>query len=281
MRTLIFVFFMASLAVPFSVDGAVLTNEIAWMGTNVSSNNEWLELFNNGSTSVSVNGWVLGDGASLVIPLSGTIGAWAYVVLERTDDSTVPGMTAFLTYTGALSNDGRTLTLYRADGGIEDQVVGGTGWKNIGGDNTTKFTAQRTATGWMTASPTPGKPNGAPTPKGTSITEVSPNTRRATPLRTPPLPIRADATQTNLLSTERVGIPRDSSLRVEASSSGVVTPSEVSTVTIPIGNTHVVTTKGSFASTTNRFPYLGLVAIILLATVVLYRTPTTQPEKKS
>ena len=145
------------LLVPHSLFAAVTINEIAWMGSVNSANDEWIELYNDGS-SVSVDGWVLSDGQGLDIMLAGSVGAGTYAVLERTDDTSAPG-SAFLIYTGALGNDGRTLTLKRADGSIEDQVVGGADWSNIGGDNTTKETAQYTTNGWVTGTPTPGEKN--------------------------------------------------------------------------------------------------------------------------
>ncbi|HEU4677815.1 MAG TPA: lamin tail domain-containing protein [Candidatus Paceibacterota bacterium] len=139
----------------------VRINEVAWMGTAENANDEWIELFNDGTDDVSLDGWTLSDGDTLSVTLSGVLFAGAYGVLERTDDDTVPGVSAFLIYTGALGNDGRTLTLSRADGSTEDRVVGGDAWTNIGGDNETKATAQRTASGWTTAAPTPGERNEA------------------------------------------------------------------------------------------------------------------------
>ncbi len=143
---------------PHASEAAILINEVAWMGTTVGPNEEWIELYNDGGEDVPVDGWVLSDNVSLNIPLAGSISAGEYAVLERTDDDTVSG-TAFLIYTGALSNDGRTLTLRRSDASIEDQVAGGEEWSNIGGDNTTKDTAQRTQSGWITGVPTPGETN--------------------------------------------------------------------------------------------------------------------------
>ncbi len=124
------------------------------MGTSVSSYDEWIELYNSGS-SMSVDGWSLSDGNKLDIPLSGTIAAGSHVVLERADDNSAPG-TAFLIYSGTLSNSGATLTLRDANGGVIDTVVGGEDWSSVGGDNTTKETAQRTNDGWVTMGATPG-----------------------------------------------------------------------------------------------------------------------------
>lgn len=157
-RFLVCIAIVCALMVPLSVDAAVVINEVAWMGTSVSANDEWIELYNNGSSPTALDDWVFSDNASLSVTLSGTIPAGGYAVLERTDDSSASGA-AFLMYTGALSNSGGTLTLKRSDGGIEDQVAGGENWENIGGDNATKETAQRTVGGWITANATPGAQN--------------------------------------------------------------------------------------------------------------------------
>lgn len=139
---------------------AVRINEVAWMGSSANANHEWIELYNAGDSPVSLTGWSLTDGANLNIGLTGSIEAASYGVLERTSDDSAPGV-ALLTYAGALVNTGATLTLRDAGGGIVDQVAGGTDWQNIGGDNATKETAQYTATGWVTDSPTPGAVNGS------------------------------------------------------------------------------------------------------------------------
>lgn len=139
---------------------AVSINEIAWMGGVDSANHEWIELYNSSDTAVVVDGWEISDGMNLKIKLVGSIPAGEYAVLERTSEESSPA-TAFLLYTGALVNTGVTLTITDAAGGIVDQVTGGENWQNIGGDNTTKETAQYTTKGWVTDSPTPGKVNGS------------------------------------------------------------------------------------------------------------------------
>lgn len=137
---------------------AVTLSEIAWMGSTASANHEWIELHNSGPSPVDVSGWTLTDNMNLTIPLAGSIAAGEYVVLERTTDDSAPG-TAFLIYTGALVNTGATLSLRRADGGLEDQVAGGENWQLLGGDNVTKETAQYTTSGWVTGPATPGRAN--------------------------------------------------------------------------------------------------------------------------
>lgn len=158
MKRLIFLILFCVVAVPNISSANVRVNEIAWMGTAAGPNEEWIELYNDGSESVDLTGWILTDGVSLSIPLTGSITPGSFAVLERTDDTTVTG-TAFLIYTGALGNDGRTLTLTRNDTSVEDQVVGGPNWESIGGNNVTKETAQRTSDGWVTGVGTPGMLN--------------------------------------------------------------------------------------------------------------------------
>ncbi len=162
-------FFKFSAALIFSIflmlsfssttHAAVMFSEIAWMGTLENANDEWIELYNHDGTDMNVDGWTITDGASLEIALRGIIPSRTIVLLERTDESTVSGITAFQIYTGALGNDGRTLTLKRGDGTTEDRVVGGENWTSIGGDNITKQTPQATMNGWVTGTPTPGAPN--------------------------------------------------------------------------------------------------------------------------
>jgi|GEM_PF-722397 len=141
---------------------AIEITEVAWMGSTESANHEWIELFNAGA-SVDVSGWQLTDGNNLDIVLSGTISADEHVVLERTSDASAPG-SAFLVYTGALSNAGATLTLRDSSGAVVDQVVGGEDWQVIGGNNETKDTAQLAQGVWVTQVPSPGRnPSGVTT----------------------------------------------------------------------------------------------------------------------
>ena len=39
----------------------IVINEIAWMGTTVSANNEWMELYNPTDASISISNWTLND----------------------------------------------------------------------------------------------------------------------------------------------------------------------------------------------------------------------------
>lgn len=141
---------------------SVRINEIAWMGTLASNTNEWVELYNDAPQAVDLSGWHVDaqDGVPS-IALSGSIGANGYYLIERTDDKTLPGITADLvtSFGGGLSNAGETLYLKDASGATLDTVASGKDWANIGGDNTSKQTAQRTANSWITGTPTPRAAN--------------------------------------------------------------------------------------------------------------------------
>lgn len=137
---------------------SVRINEIAWMGTTSSANDEWMELYNTDSSSVDLSGWTLSatDGAP-VVTLSGSISGNSYFLLERTDDSTVPSETADQIYSGALGNEGENLTLKNTGGSVIDTVNQSGGWE--GGDNVTKETMQYTGSIWVTGSSTPRAQN--------------------------------------------------------------------------------------------------------------------------
>ncbi len=147
-----------SILIPGSVFAAVSISEIAWMGTDISPNDEWLELYNDGDSSVSLDGWTLiaTDGAPS-ITLSGSVGGNGYFLLERTDDTTVPDVTADQIFTGAFGNEGETLLLKDGDGTTIDTISAAGGWP--AGDSVTHETMQLSGSSWIKASGTPRAEN--------------------------------------------------------------------------------------------------------------------------
>ena len=145
--------------------GDVVINEIAWMGTTISANDEWIELRNATNQTINLIGWTLKSTASPSfdpdITLSGIIPAGGYFLLERTDDTTVADITADQLYTGSLSNDGESLELKNVAGALIDSVNASSGWP--AGDNSTKETMQLMSSNWITAAPTPKAQNQANT----------------------------------------------------------------------------------------------------------------------
>nr|WP_249292392.1 phospholipase D-like domain-containing protein [Metabacillus flavus] len=117
----------------------IVINEVAWMGTTTSYNDEWIELYNPTTADISLNEWTLktADG-SVAISLTGTIPAKGYFLAERTDDTTVPNITADIIYSGTLENTNETLELYDTAGNLVDNTGS---W--YAGDNTAKATMER------------------------------------------------------------------------------------------------------------------------------------------
>ncbi len=168
----------------------VVLNEIAWMGTTTSASDEWIELLNNTGGDINLAGWTLtaADGTPSVT-LSGIIPAGGHFLMERTDDSSVPGVPADLIFTGALGNTGEVLELRDELGGLQDGVDA---WH--AGDNVTKETMQRadpslegTSSGNWTNGPVDGTPMSSGSPGGGCTTP----THFADCRPGPPFPFRA------------------------------------------------------------------------------------------
>jgi len=106
----VIIFLPSTTSTALAASSDVIINEIAWMGTTVSANDEWLELFNNTTGPIILDGWILKSAdEKLKINLKGVISARGFYLLERTDDTTVPNITADLIYKGALSNTGEDI----------------------------------------------------------------------------------------------------------------------------------------------------------------------------
>lgn len=151
-------------------------NEIAWMGTVISANDEWLELYNQDDEEVDLAGWALnvwesqkakeeGKSKKISISLKGKISAKGYYLLERTDDESVPDEKADQIYTGALSNEGAYLELENSLGEVVDKLDFSSGWP--GGDNNLKLTLERDEEedDWHTASLVGGTPRKKNSPR--------------------------------------------------------------------------------------------------------------------
>lgn len=140
------------------VSASIIFSEVAWMGGINSSTDEWIEIYNDGS-DVNLDGYIIeSESKKISIKLSGTISSKAYYLIERTDDNSVPNISADLisTFGTGLSNAGDNLYLKNSGGQVVDSLVFAGGWP--AGDNTTKQTMQLTNGAWLTAEATPKKP---------------------------------------------------------------------------------------------------------------------------
>jgi len=115
----------------------VVINEIAWAGTQASANDEWLELFNNTSEEINLNGWQIVWAQDSTTPktiyLSGSIGNHSFYLLERTSSTTIADITEDQIYSGALANSGEKLELKDPQGNIIDSIDCASKW--FAGDN--------------------------------------------------------------------------------------------------------------------------------------------------
>lgn len=122
-------------------DKGVLINEIAWMGTEKTASDEWIELYNNANYGINLNGWSLRVQNSFQIELKGTIPAKGFYLLERSDDQTLAGIPANAIFKGSLANKGQKISLYNKDNTLINEVDCSQGW--FKGDNASKKTMER------------------------------------------------------------------------------------------------------------------------------------------
>jgi hypothetical protein len=118
----------------------IVINEIAWMGQNEATSNEWIELYNPTDKEISLNGWKLRITKTEII-LKGSIKANGYYLLERTSDLTVNDKQADLIFKKALNNKGENIVFIDNKGNAVDTINCSKGW--FAGDNKIKNTMER------------------------------------------------------------------------------------------------------------------------------------------
>ncbi|MBI2035679.1 MAG: lamin tail domain-containing protein [Candidatus Liptonbacteria bacterium] len=174
----------------------IIINEVAWMGTTNSANDEWIELKNISGTPVDASGWqVIDKEEQIHITIdSGTkLEAGKFLLLERADDDTVPGIAADFIYSGALANTGEGLRLFDNKCGLMDEVIAASSWP--AGNNSTKNTMERIyGFGWQSSSVTNG------TPKAENSTYPSGGSGGGASASPPPSSTQADDNTANASS---------------------------------------------------------------------------------
>ncbi len=153
---------------PYPIYNPLIINEVAWMGTTGGATNEWIELKNISPVPVQLSGWGLknADSSLTVLFPNKTVQPGGYVLLERTDDSTVPGIKADIIYKGSLSNSGEQIYLFDPHCALIDAITG-TKWP--AGNASERRTMERNGSTkeWHTSSVING------TPKRDNSTPVS------------------------------------------------------------------------------------------------------------
>lgn len=122
----------------------IIINEVAWMGTLESLNNEWIELKNISNDTVNLAGWQLLDKEAkikIIFSNQNVISPNGFLLLERTDDNSVSYINADLIYTGALNDTAEELYLFNENCDLEDEVLAVPDWP--AGDKVDKRTIER------------------------------------------------------------------------------------------------------------------------------------------
>ncbi|MDP3948076.1 MAG: lamin tail domain-containing protein, partial [bacterium] len=188
---------------------SAILNEIAWMGTVTSANDEWMELKNISSAILDISGWQLLDqGEQIkVVFLPGTkILAGGYLLLERTNDFSVPNIAADLIYSGALSNTSEGLRLFNSQCALIDEVLASPDWP--AGNAADRLTMERDLSGfsWHNTTRyggTPRRENSAPAP---AVPTGGSGGSSSAPATTAPAS-NADNSSTNTVSTSTPELP--------------------------------------------------------------------------
>jgi hypothetical protein len=139
----------------------VIFNEIAWMGTTSSSNDEWLELKNISSQSINLEGWQIFNQTkhlTLRFNENDSISYRNFFLLERGTDQSLPGQIADKIYQGAIKNSEEKLYLFDQNCQLQDIAEAKTDWP--AGDNNSKRTMERKENlAWQTSYSVGGTPN--------------------------------------------------------------------------------------------------------------------------
>ena len=122
----------------------VIINEVAWMGTTNSANDEWIELKNISGQELDLSGWQLLDKDNqikIIFVNRELVSVNELWLLERTNDESAPGVTADFIYSGALSNKNEALYLFNENCQLQDEVLANPDWP--AGINSSKRTMER------------------------------------------------------------------------------------------------------------------------------------------
>lgn len=145
---------------------SIVINEVAWMGSVNSANDEWFELKNISNDIVDISDWRIFDRdeqINITIPKITKLYPQAIYLLERGSDSAVPGTAADYIYESAgngapsLKNSDEGLRIFDGNCNLMDEVLVSSNWP--AGDNSSKATMERRIDlSWQTSSFSGGTP---------------------------------------------------------------------------------------------------------------------------
>lgn len=131
--------------------GDIIVNELMWMGSTVSTSDEWLELKNMTGSALSLSGWKLENagtgGTTLTIPAGKSIPAHGYFLIanyDKTSASSALNVTGnWVTTSLALGNTNNGNVILKAPNNtVIDSALGETVWP-AGSNGTLKQSMER------------------------------------------------------------------------------------------------------------------------------------------
>src|ERR1035437_9515961 len=139
----------------------VIINEITWMGTKNSANDEWIELKNISTSTASMAGWELvnqSEKIKVVFKSGAKIPEDDFYLLERGSADFLTGIKAEAFFTGSLKNNGDSFRLFDKDCGLVDEIISSSSWP--AGDNASRKTMERDSKtlSWHTSAIVGGTP---------------------------------------------------------------------------------------------------------------------------
>jgi len=178
----------------------IIINEVAWMGTVASSSDEWIELYNRGSSPVDMDGWTLtlrstvGGAIAETITITGAVPGNDYYIIAPS--GTFTDVIIDQNASPDLNNNGDILELRDADGILIDTANADGGAWPAGIASPTYATMERATVGsldfphsWFTYAGTPASSD--PHDRNNNLVKGTPGKANwaisvtATPTKTP------------------------------------------------------------------------------------------------
>jgi hypothetical protein len=124
---IIFALLLGALLPAFAHAGEtdIVINELMYNPASNLADDEYLELYNRGTTTVDLSNWRFSKGITFTFPVGTSLGAGQYLVVARnvTQAMNHYGITNLVgNYTGKLDNSGETVTIANAAGTTIDTV---------------------------------------------------------------------------------------------------------------------------------------------------------------
>lgn len=82
----------------------VVINEVGLYGTNASTTDKWIELYNKSNNAVDLTNWKLYYGTTAYLTLQGIIPAKGFYIFEHTDDNTILNVTANAVFLSSINS---------------------------------------------------------------------------------------------------------------------------------------------------------------------------------